>query len=126
MSDCIFLLFLRGQFEISLTKGGIKSCIYEGTMPLFTLYMKDSLCCCLLFDKVVHPHSLNKFSNDTDLVKPVTRRAASFWIFCNVCESCPEREGDRRKNGIHQNTPPKFDSSEEISSSRERATIPPV
>ena len=36
----IFLLFLRGSFEISLTKGGIKSCIYEGTMPLFTSYMK--------------------------------------------------------------------------------------
>ena len=33
------------------------------------------------FDKVVHVHSLNKFSNDTDLVHPVTRRAASFWIF---------------------------------------------
>ena len=59
-------------------------------MPLFTLYMKNSLCCCLLFDKVVHPHSLNKFSNDTDLVKPVTRRAASFWIFCKVCESYSE------------------------------------
>ena len=59
-------------------------------MPFFTLYMKESLCCCLLFDKVVHPHSLNKFSNDTDLVYPVTRRAASFWIFCKVCESCSE------------------------------------
>ena len=43
--------------------------------------MKESLCCCLLFDKVVHPHSLNKFSNDSDLVNPVKRRAASFWIF---------------------------------------------
>ena len=52
--------------------------------------MKESLCCCLLFDKVVHPHSLNKFSNDTDLVNPVTRRAGSFWIFCKVCESCLE------------------------------------
>ena len=54
--------------------------------------MKESLCCCLLFDKVVHPHSLNKFSNDTDLVDPVTRRAASFWIFCKVCESCSEHQ----------------------------------
>ena len=52
--------------------------------------MKESLCCCLLFDKVVHPHSLNKFSNDTDLVNPVTRQAASFWIFCKVCASCSE------------------------------------
>ena len=32
------------------------------------------------------------FSYYTDLVtcNPVTRRAASFWIFCNVCETCPE------------------------------------
>ena len=29
-------------------------------------------------------------SNDTDLVNPVTRRAASFWIFGKVCESCSE------------------------------------
>ena len=28
----IFLLFLRGLFEISLIKGGIESCIYEGTL----------------------------------------------------------------------------------------------
>ena len=47
--------------------------------------MKESFCCCLLFDNVVHPHSLNKFSNGIDLVKPVTRRAASFLIFCKVC-----------------------------------------
>ena len=59
-------------------------------MPLFTLYIKESLCCCLLFDKVVHPHSLNKFSNDTDLVYPVTKQAASIWIFYKVCESCSE------------------------------------
>ena len=64
--------------------------MYEGTIPLFTLYMKESLCCCLLFDKFVNPYSLNKFSNNTDLVNPVTRRAASFWIFCKVCESCLE------------------------------------
>ena len=73
-----------------LTKRGNKSCLYEGTIPLFTLYMKESLCRCLLFDKVVHQHSLNKFSNDTDLVNPVTRRAASFLIFSKVCESCSE------------------------------------
>ena len=62
----IFLLFLRGCFEISLAKVGSKSC-KKGTIPLFTLYMKESLCCCLLFDEVVYPHSLNKFSNDTYL-----------------------------------------------------------
>ena len=60
-------------------------------MQLFTFYMKERLCCCVLFDKVVHPHSLKKFSNDTDLVNPVTRRAASFcFVFCKVCESCSE------------------------------------
>ena len=52
--------------------------------------MKESLCCCLFFYKVVHPHSVNKFSNDSDLVNPVTRRATLFWIFCKVCESCSE------------------------------------
>ena len=46
----IFLLFLRGQSEIALTRGGIKSCIYEGTMPVLTMYMKESLCCCLFRD----------------------------------------------------------------------------
>ena len=30
----------KGTVESSLTKGGIKSCIYEGTISLFTLYMK--------------------------------------------------------------------------------------
>ena len=85
-----FYYFSEGNFEISLTIGGIKSCISEGTIPLFTLYMKESFCCCLLFDKVIHPHSLNKFSNATDLVNPVTKWAASFWIFCKVNESCSE------------------------------------
>ena len=56
--------------------GGIKYYIYEGTVPLFTFYMKESLCCCLRFDKVVHPHTLGRFSNDKDLVNPVTRWAA--------------------------------------------------
>ena len=45
----IFILFLRWQFEIPLAKGVIKSCIYEGTIPLFTLYMTESLCCGLRF-----------------------------------------------------------------------------
>ena len=58
------------------------SCIYEGTMPVLKLYMKESLCCCLLCYRVVHPHSLYRFSNGAYLVNPVTRRAASFYIFC--------------------------------------------
>ena len=35
------LLFLRGYPEISLTNGGNKSVIYDGTSPLFTLYIKS-------------------------------------------------------------------------------------
>ena len=60
--------------------------------------MKERLCCCLLVDKVVHPHSLNKFSNDTDLVNPVTRQVASFWIFCKVCESCSEHPSHKLRH----------------------------
>ena len=57
-------------------------------MTVLTLYMKES---CLLCDKAVHPHSFYKLANATDLVNPITRRAASFWIFCNVSESCSEQ-----------------------------------
>ena len=57
-------------------------------MSVFTLYMKEILCCCLLCDIVAHPHSLYRFSNDTDLVNPVASLVALFWIFCSVNESC--------------------------------------
>ena len=60
-------------------------------MPVFTLYMKESVCCCLLCDRVAHPRFLYRFSNDTDLVNPVTSWTASFWIFCSVTESCSEQ-----------------------------------
>ena len=50
-------------------------------MPLLTLNMKESLCCCLLCDRVVHPHSLYKFSDETDLVNPLTSWAASYASF---------------------------------------------
>ena len=82
------LLFLRGYLEISLTNVGNKSVIYDGTSPLYTLYIKYSFCWCLLTDRLVHPHSLYNLTNDTDLVSPVTIRAASFCIFCRVLESC--------------------------------------
>ena len=59
-------------------------------MSVLTLYMKKSLCCCLLCNRVVHPHYLYMCSNYTDLIYPVTWWAAPFWIFCNVCESCSE------------------------------------
>ena len=49
-------------------------------MPVFTLYMKESLCCCLLCGRVAYSHYVYRFSNDTDLVNPVSSRAASFWI----------------------------------------------
>ena len=67
-----------------LTNGGIKSEIYDGTKPALTLYVNESLLCFLLCDRVNHPHSLYRFFNDTDLVSPVTRRAASFCIFLRV------------------------------------------
>ena len=59
-------------------------------MPIFTLCMKESICCCPICYRVAHPHSLYRFSNDIDLVNPATSRAASFWIFCSVTESCSE------------------------------------
>ena len=65
------LLFLRGYPEISLTNAGNKSVIYVGTSPLFTLYIKFSLCWCLLTDRSVQPHSLYNFTKDTDLVSQV-------------------------------------------------------
>ena len=55
-------------------------------MPVFSLYVIESLCCCLLCDKVAHPHSLYRFASDTDLVNPVTSR-----LFCSVIESCSEQ-----------------------------------
>ena len=75
---------------MSITRGGIKSCINEGTLQVLTLYIKESFCCCLLCERVVHPHLVYSFSNDTDLVNAVTRRAASFCIFCNAYEYCSE------------------------------------
>ena len=74
----IFLLFLMGLSEISRIKGGIKSCMYEGTLGVLTLYMKESLFCFLFCDRIVHQHSLYRFSNDTDLVNPVTMGYAKF------------------------------------------------
>ena len=66
---------------VSLTRGGIKSDIYEGTSVLVDLYIKASLCCLLLSAKELHPHSLYRFSKVTDLVRPVTIIAASFWCY---------------------------------------------
>ena len=55
----------------------------EGTMPVLTLYRKESLCCCLRCDRDAHPHSLYtvRFSIDTELVNPVSSWNALFWIF---------------------------------------------
>ena len=64
--------------------------MYEGTIPVFTLYIKESICCCLLCDRVAHPHSLYRFSNDIYLVNPVKIQAASFCTFWSVPESCSE------------------------------------
>ena len=51
--------------------------VYMNVRVLFQyeLYTwKKSLCCCLLCDRVVHPHSLYMFHNDTDLVHPLQPR----------------------------------------------------
>ena len=56
--------------------------MYDGTKPTFPLYMNESLCCCLLCERVNHPQSLYRFSNDTDLVSPVTRRAGVYLLKC--------------------------------------------
>ena len=62
----------------SLITGGIRSDIYEGTNLLNDLYPKFNFCCLRLSSKELQPHSLYKFSNETDLVRPVTILAASF------------------------------------------------
>ena len=63
---------------VSLTTGGIRSVIYEGTSILADLYIKVSLCCFRLSARELHPHSLYRLSIVTDLVRPVTILAASF------------------------------------------------
>ena len=73
---------------VSLTIGGIKSDMYEGTSKLADLYMKASLCCLCLSAKELHPHSLYRFSKVTDLVRPVTILAASFCSRSSAIESC--------------------------------------
>ena len=42
--------------------------MFEGTMSVLTLYMDESLCSYLLCHRVDLPYSLNRISNDTDLV----------------------------------------------------------
>ena len=50
------LIFHKLEDELNL--------VYEDTMPVLTLYMKESLCCRLLCDRVVHLHSLYRFFNN--------------------------------------------------------------
>ena len=50
--------------------------------------MKISFCCLCLSASDTQPHSLYRLSNETDLVKPVTMRAASFWSFWRELISC--------------------------------------
>ena len=63
---------------VSLTTGGIRSVIYEGTSILADLYIKVRLCCFRLSARELHPHSLYRFSMVTDLVRPVTILADAF------------------------------------------------
>ena len=69
--NCVekFLLFLRGYPEISLTNGGNKSAIYDGTSPLLTKYITCSFCCCLPTDRFVQPHSLYNCVNHSPSLK---------------------------------------------------------
>ena len=53
---------------VSLTTGGIRSVIYEGTSILADLYIKVSLCCFRLSAREFHPHSLYRLSIVPDLV----------------------------------------------------------
>ena len=54
---------------VSLTTGGIRAVIYEGTSILADLYIKVSLCCFRLSARELHPHSLYRLSIVTDLVR---------------------------------------------------------
>ena len=65
--------------------------IYEGTNLLTDLYIKFNFCCLRLSTKELQPHSLYKFSNETDLVRPVTILAASFLSLSRATESCWEQ-----------------------------------
>ena len=55
-------------------------------MPVFVLYLKESLCCYVVIFFVIELpiYILCTFSNGIDLVNPVKSRAALFWIFCSV------------------------------------------
>ena len=64
--------------------------MHDGTMPVFTLYMKKSLCCCIFVIELPIHTLCRVFSNDTDLVNTVTSRAASFWTLCSVNKYCSE------------------------------------
>ena len=55
-------------------------------MSILTLYMNESLCCWLLCDRVAHPHSLYRFSNDKYLVNPVKGQLHHLGSF-EVCVS---------------------------------------
>ena len=77
----IFCLLRRSYREISPTDDGIMSWIYYGTILCVTLYINFSFWFLRLSAKDSHPHSLYKFFSDTDLVRPVTIRAASFCSF---------------------------------------------
>ena len=61
-----------------LTKGGIRSEMYVGSKSARVLNMKLKFCCLLLSASESQPQSLYSLFKETDLVNPVTMRAASF------------------------------------------------
>ena len=48
---------------------------------IYLIYEREFMLLPSFFYKVVHPHSLNKFSNDTDLVNPVQDGRLHFEFF---------------------------------------------
>ena len=74
------LALLRKLYGVELpTVGGISSFMYDGAILCETLYINFNFWFLLLNANESHPHSLYSRSSDTDLVKPVTMRAASIF-----------------------------------------------
>ena len=60
--------------------------MYVGNKSEWALNMKLNFCCLLLSASESQPHSLYSLFKETNLVNPVTMRAASFWISSRISE----------------------------------------
>ena len=61
--------------------------MHSGISPFTALYMNAIFCSLRLILKGTHPHSLYKFSKDTESVKPVIILSASFCNLSRVLKS---------------------------------------